>query len=220
MLRRQFSFGLVVALLLGTTAASASELTGTYLESRTCQVYTGPCFANGESGLAGKEAVMAWNIEQGVVDGVDVSGLSVVVVVTASDTLGFRGLENAARMRSLLIVDEQASPEQREALQQFVKDHAGKAGQSIVKTAVQPIAMSLDVTELRGRLTAGERIKITTRRAQAGDCICGNETAYYPPLASLQNFAPGVAVDFDASGLNRAWSAPESRSAYVGLFAY
>ncbi len=220
MLRRQFSFGLVVALLLGTTAASASELTGTYLESRTCQVYTGPCFANGESGLAGKEAVMAWNIEQGVVDGVDVSGLSVVVVVTASDTLGFRGLEDAARMRSLLIVDEQASPEQREALQQFVKDHAGKAGQSIVKTAVQPITMSLDVTELRGRLTAGEKIKITTRRARPGDCICGNETAYYPPLASLQNFAPGVAVDFDASGLNRAWSAPESRSAYVGLFAY
>ncbi len=43
---------LVIAALPAT--ASAGEITGTYMEARTCQVYTGPCFANGEVGLSGQ----------------------------------------------------------------------------------------------------------------------------------------------------------------------
>ena len=58
----------VVAIIVGSYASSlnAANLTGIYLETRTCQVYTGPCFANAESeGLAGRNAIMAWRFEQG-----------------------------------------------------------------------------------------------------------------------------------------------------------
>src|SRR5206468_4908959 len=76
------------ALIITVAPASAAELTGKYVEARTCDVYTAPCFANAEMNLAGKHAVMGWRVDQGAVDGVKLDGLSVVAVVAASDTLG------------------------------------------------------------------------------------------------------------------------------------
>ena len=63
-----------VALSIGK--ASADEVRGVYLETRTCQVYTGPCFANAETALAGKNAIMAWKIEKGSSQGVDLAKLA------------------------------------------------------------------------------------------------------------------------------------------------
>ena len=54
----------IIGLFLAQTAV-ASEIVGHYMEARTCQVYTGPCFANGEVGVTGKDAVMAWSIQSG-----------------------------------------------------------------------------------------------------------------------------------------------------------
>ena len=34
---------------------SVPAISGDYLEVRSCDVYTGPCFANSEMGLTGKE---------------------------------------------------------------------------------------------------------------------------------------------------------------------
>src|SRR5689334_22552257 len=81
-------------LAIAAPAVAADSVTGTYLESRTCQVYTGPCFANAETALAGREAVMAWNIESGKRENVDLSGLSVVMVVRGNDTLGYLGVDD------------------------------------------------------------------------------------------------------------------------------
>ena len=72
---------LLAVMALALPAAAADQISGTYLESRTCQVYTGPCFANAETALAGHDAVMAWNIEAGKKINVDLKGLSVVRVV-------------------------------------------------------------------------------------------------------------------------------------------
>ena len=56
---------------------------------------------------------------------------------------------------------------------------------------------------------------------RATDCICTNEVAYYPPLTRLENFAAGVSTEaeFKGRGLGSRWSAPNSRSAYMGTFA-
>src|SRR5712691_12673914 len=77
-----------VAFIIVAAPAGAAELTGKYVEARTCDVYTAPCFANAEMNLAGKHAVLGWRVDQGAVDGVKLDGLSVVAVVAASDTLG------------------------------------------------------------------------------------------------------------------------------------
>ena len=85
-----------------------------------------------------------------------------------------------------------------------------------------PIEMSLDKLELNGKLQAGETVKLETRKARPSDCICSNESAYYPPLAKVTNFAPGVALEgeFKGRGLGTRWSIPDSRSAYMATFDY
>jgi len=218
---------LLAALSLGgfsilAGAAAGDEISGTYLETRTCQVYTGPCFANAETALAGKDAVMAWNIEEGKHAGVDLSGLSVVVCLTGSDTLAFKGVDDPKTLKSTIVVDEKATVEQREALIAFAKEHAGRAGKEVVRVDQAPISMSLDLGTLVGKLEAGKIVKLATRKAKATDCICTNEVAFYPPLAKLQNFSAGVSTEaeYKGRGLGTTWSTPGSRSAYMATFVY
>jgi hypothetical protein len=212
---------LAVATLAAPVVASDS-VSGTYLESRTCQVYTGPCFANAETALAGREAVMAWNIEQGTKNSVNLAGLSVVMVVRGNDTLAYQGVEDPQELKSAIIVDAKANAAQREALVAFVKEHTGRAGKEVVRIDAAPIEMCLDSVELKGNLKAGDCVKLSTRKAKPGDCICSNEVAFYPPLAKVNRFAPGVAIEaeYKGTGLGATWSTPESRSVYMGEFTY
>lgn len=213
---------LTVALVLLLSGIARSEISGQYMETRTCQVYTGPCFANAEVGLAGKEAVMAWNILKGTHNGIDLSGLKVILALHSADTLGFQGIEGAGEVKSVILVDDTAKGPRRDALIDFAKTHAGKAGDAVVRIDDVPITMSLDEYELNGKLSAGKAVQLETRRARKGDCICSNESAYYPPLAELANFVPGVTIvgEFKGRGLGSQWSTPDSRSAYMATFDY
>jgi hypothetical protein len=217
-----FRLALLLAGLMGVGQAFAADIAGQYLETRTCQVYTGPCFANAETGLAGKDALMAWSIRQGTHNGVELAGLKVVVALNSSTTLGHGGLNDGENLKAVVYVDEKATPSQQDALLDFVKVHAGKAGQAIVRVSSAPIEMDLNESELRGSLTAGKDVRVVTRKARPTDCICSNEVAYYPPLAQVQNFATGVTSigEFTGRGLGTRWSTPDSRSAYMATFAY
>src|SRR5712691_9374966 len=85
---------------------------GDYIEARTADVYTGPCFANSEGGLVGELAVFGWKIEKGSWQGVNLDGLSVVGAVKAKSTLG-DVYHSSYPVKAVLIVDERATPEQR-----------------------------------------------------------------------------------------------------------
>ncbi len=221
-MRHLFAILSLIAAFSLPSLGAAEEISGSYMEARTCQVYTGPCFANAEVNLTGKDALMAWNIKEGKKGGVDISGLSVVMVVAASDTFAFEGVNDPKSMKSAILVDEKASNEQREALVAFAKEHSGRAGKYVVRVDSSPITMSLDTGSLSGKLQAGKSVKLITRTAKKGDCICMNEVAYYPPLTRVTNFAAGVATEgeFTGKGLGTNWSVPQSRSAYMGTFAF
>jgi len=92
----------------------------------------------------------------------------------------------------------------------------------VVRVDTAPIEMSLDSVELRGNLKAGEVVRLSTRKAKPGDCICSNEVQFYPPLAEIKRFAAGVAIEaeYKGKGLGATWSTPESRSVYMGEFSY
>ena len=49
----------------------AGTITGDYLEVRSCDVYTGPCFANSEMGLTGKEGILLWSVREGAWKGTE-----------------------------------------------------------------------------------------------------------------------------------------------------
>src|SRR5207249_1398129 len=126
-----------------------SAVRGQYVEARTCDVFTGECFANADTGLTGKNAVLAWKIDSGTIDGVKLDGLGVVAVLSAVDTLG---LKQSGPGRSVLIVDEKATKAQRDALVSFAKTQAGKLLGEVV--AVREAKVELEIRACAGESCA------------------------------------------------------------------
>ena len=219
MLRTSVLSSLIVMFLACPSLAS-DRLRGTYIEARTCQVYTGPCFANGEVGSVGKDAIMAWTIDRGTCSGIDLAGQSVAVVVKASHTLGFHGLGDAKSKRAILIVDESANNAAAVALTQFALRQTGLQQDEIAEIHRAEINMDFDRDAVTAKLKVDKFAELQARKARPGDCICSNESAYYPPLTRLQGFVPGVTIEGEVSArrLGTRWSIPDSRTAYLGTF--
>lgn len=220
---KTFSLLLTTVMLMASAgAASAGTITGEYLEARTCDVYTGPCFANAEMGLAGKEAVMAWKIEKGTWKEVSINGLSVALVVKAEGTLGNDGVfpMKAGKMAAVIIVDEKASTEQRDALVGFVKQTAKEFTGNVINVVAAPIKLENDHLEGKGVFTAGKLASIETRKMKKNDCVCTNELIYYQPLTKVENFSPAYTLSqsYQGTGLNGKWTNNNTRSAFLATF--
>ncbi|QQS46448.1 MAG: DUF1326 domain-containing protein [Acidobacteriota bacterium] len=218
---RILSIVIVVAAM--AVAAQAQQIHGEYIESRNADVYTGHCFAMSEVNLVGDQAILAWRVSKGEWNGVNLEGLSVVAVAKASGTLG-NPYDNPLPARAVLIVDERATPAQREALKAFAREMAGDLLDDVVRTEAAPISMEVGYDgehPSSGRVEAGTLAQIITRSLTSKDHICGNEQTYYPPLASTNHSMPAVAVvdQFKGKGLNVEWTNREKRSAFVGHFA-
>src|SRR5262245_57203669 len=216
---KRFVLAAIVA-LVAMTSAQAAGLSGLYVEARTCDVWTGPCFANADFNLTGKNAVMAWRIDKGEFDGVKLDGLGVAAVIAASDTLG---LNQTGPAKAILIVDSKASPKQRDALVAFAKRQAGELLKNVV--AVQSAEVKLNTCECKeggcAELVAGKAMIKTRCIDHKHDKACGNETAYYPPLSRGVTAIPAAALEhgYRGTGLDMTWREFERRGAYVGTFA-
>lgn len=209
-------------LMLSGSMLSAAEIRGQYLESRTCDIYTGPCFANAEMTLAGKEAVLAWKVEEGGWAGSDLAGLSVALVVKADGTLGTDGVfENAAsKSSSVILVDEQSTPEQEQALVAFVKAAAKEFTADVQTVERTPIRMENDYTKMHGSLQAGRQASIETRALGQNDCVCTNEAVFYKPLVEVQQALPAYSLKqaYRGKALGGKWEHNNTRSAFLATF--
>jgi len=115
MLRNVFGGLAVGAMAVSVSLAAglpARAIDGNYIEARTADVWTGPCFANGEVEINGKEAVLGWRIEHGGWQGVSLAGFSVVGVIRTEHTLG-NVSEPVNPARAVLIVDSRAGDAER-----------------------------------------------------------------------------------------------------------
>ncbi len=201
---------------------AGQSISGDYVEVRSCDVYTGPCFANGEMNLVGDEAIMAWAVRQGGVDGVDLTGLNVVAVVKAKNTLGdVRRFPEPAK--SVLIVDQKASPAQRAALVHFVQNKAGDVLGDTVRVESSPMKITLPATCSSAgcsNVEAGDLVQIETRCMSGKDHVCGNEELFYPPLTDVDSPRPAftLAAVFHGKGLDTQFDEANRRSAYLATF--
>src|ERR1019366_10573882 len=109
-MRYQLSIVLVLAVASLSLPVTAQQIQGDYLETRSADVYTGQCFANGEVNLVGNEAILAWHVRSGSWDGVQLQGLTVAAAVRANGTLG-DPYEDPFPAKAVLLVDELASPQ-------------------------------------------------------------------------------------------------------------
>jgi hypothetical protein len=211
-----------VALMVVLAVPGSAAIKGDYIEARSADVYTGPCFANGEVGLVGNEAILAWKISEGDWNGTSLNGLGVVAVVKAHATLG-DPYHSAYPAQSILIVDQRANARQRLALQAFAEAMAGKLLSHVVRVDAAPIQLTLAQGKEHGtaRLVAGNLARIETRSLCHGDDICGNEFVYYPPLVQLAHAMPAFTLQdsFQGKGLDVVWNHMGKRSAFVGSFA-
>lgn len=209
------------------SSVALAEVRGSYLETRSADVYTGQCFANGEVNLTGTEALMAWKVDAGSWDGVRLDGLSVVAAVKAENTLGdYYHEKNPAK--ALLLVDDRATAAQEKALVSLAKHFARGLASNVVAVERHPIVMEVpeDLHNKAGRKTvlarmqAGNVAEIRTRLLNGKDHICGNEETFYPPLSNVDHAMPVVAMtdSFQGKGLGINWQLHDKRSAFVGHF--
>jgi hypothetical protein len=209
----------VLFIAVASALPLSAAIKGDYVEVRSADVYTGPCFANAEENLEGKQAILAWKIREGSWQGVSLDGLSVVAVVKANATLGDT-YHNPYPTKSVLILDERANSQQRNALVEFVKSAAGPLVKEVVRLDTAPIALEMSGVHGSVKLVAGNLARVRTRSLCQGDHLCGNEEVYYPPLTKVAHAMPAYTLNaaFTGAGLGEVWDRSEARSAFIGSF--
>ena len=205
-----------------SSVASAAKITGEYIEARTCNVYTGPCFANAEMDLSGKEALMAWKVDKGSWKDVELNGLSAALIVQSQGTLGYDGVfpMKAGKVKSVILVDEEATEAQRDALVAFVKDSAKDLTKDVQKVVAVPMSLKNDHIDMIGSFKAGGLAEIKTRKLKQSDCVCTNEVVYYRPLTKVDNASPAYSLKLSYQGkeLDSRFTNREIRSAFLATF--
>jgi hypothetical protein len=211
----------IVSLFAFARNTASPTISGQYIETRSADVYTGQCFANGEMNTAGDQAIVAWHITDGSWDGVSLAGLNVVGAVKANATLG-DPYGKPFPAKAVLFIDQQATPQQRQALINFAQEMGGELLRHVVRVVDTRIDMEvLQEHNARARVQAGEFVMVETRGITDKDHLCGNEATFYPPLTETTHAMPAVALTDEYRGrdLNSSWTLHDKRSAFVGTFA-
>jgi len=216
-------FCAVVAAAASAFAGPAANISGDYVEIRSCDVFTGPCFANGEMNLAGSEAILTWSVRQGGWDGVPLAGLKVVAVVKAENTLG-NVTQQPQAGHAVLVIDSKADSRQRDALVKFARHMAGSLVTEVAKIEQAPIEVQMNPSTCHENgcslVRAEGLVEVQTRCLGGKDHVCGNEERYYPPLTKIDLARPAYteAGLFQGDGLGITFDEADRRSAYLGTF--
>jgi hypothetical protein len=204
---------------LFVVSLAQAQVRGSYMETRTADVYTGQCFANGEVNLTGNEAIMAWQIQTGTWQGVALDGLSAAAVVRAKATLG-DPYADPYPARSIIVVDDRATAAQQKALVAFVQHQGGQLFANVEHVERQPVVLEVSNKQGRARMQAGTVAAIETRGVSSRDHVCGNEVTFYQPLTPVEHAIPAVALtdSYQGKHLGETWELHGKRSAFVGTF--
>src|SRR5438046_2007896 len=216
---------MIVAALVGLAAAprlagGKGSVSGEYVEARTAEVFTGGCIMGSEAETVGKNAVLAWKVNQGSFNGVSLDGLSVVAAVAGDRNLGIDEIGGAkAATRSALFVDQRANAAQQLALVAM----ANELSKGLVGTIVQVTPTAITFSDHGGEIdvdAAGGQIALGVSKHLTHDPTCG-AMQWFHPLASMDNSAIGVTGQhlFTGSSLGTKWSDPNKRSAFFGTFS-
>jgi len=198
-------------------AAGGPTVSGQYVEARTAEIFTGGCIMGSEAETMGKQAVLAWKVDRGSVNGVSLDGLSVVAALAGDVNLGLHEIGGSmAKVRSVVYVDERANPVQRMALVSLANDMTKRIG-TIVSVTPAPITFA----------DAGESIHVATSNVALDvtkeinhDPTCGAQQ-WFTPLANTDHAHMGQADQnaFTGASLGTKWSDPNKRSAFFGTFS-
>jgi len=217
MKRAILSLSLVALAASPLLAGGKGSVTGSYVEARTAEVFTGGCIMNSEAETMGKQAVLAWKVDKGSVNGVSIDGLSVVAALAGDVNLGLHEIGGAdAAVRSVIYVDERANPVQRMALASLANDMTKRIG-TIVQVQAAPITFADQGQSIH---VATSNVALDVTKEINHDPTCGAQQ-WFTPLASTDHSHMGTTDQnaFTGSALGTKWSDPGKRSAFFGTFS-
>lgn len=216
---------LAAALVLGlagmSTGVGATDpaLTGHYVEARTAEVFTGPCILGSEGEVSGREAIMAWHVSRGAMNGVALDGLTVVAVVAADRHLSLHelGAPKPESVKSVVMIDQRATAAQQQALVTLARTLAPDVMREIIQTTIVPIAYAHDADGIR--LSAGSaRLDVTTEFDHPSTC---GAMRWFDPLSRTSDAKAGLTRSQEWSGasLGTQWKQQDRKSSFVGTFS-
>jgi hypothetical protein len=209
----------LMAVPLAARGASGTSISGSYVEARTAEVFTGGCIMNGEAATTGREALLVWKVDRGSFDGVPLNGLAVIAAIAGDQNLGIREIGGAAaETRAAIFVDERATPAQRSALVSMATQHSNGMISKIVETSASPIQFVDDPAAIR---VTAKSLRLAVAKELDHDPSCGARQ-WFHPLAEVSNPAMGTTSEnaFSGAALGTKWSDPNKRSSFFGSFAY
>src|SRR5262245_43165194 len=186
------------SLALAPLAASPASVTGTYVEARTSEVFAGACVVNSEGDTTGREALLAWKVDRGQVNGVSLDGLAVIAALASDTNLGIHEIGGESTpARAAIYVDSRATAAQRKALVAMVKSLSGNLIGSVVQETAVPIAF----TDSGHQITVStDTVKLAVEKHLKHDASCGNKQ-WFNPLTG------GVSAEMGTTDQN-AYSGP------------
>ena len=215
----------ICAILVSTAALRAEEtdpahVTGDYVEVRTAEVFTGGCILGSEWESLGREAILAWRVSKGTVNGATLDGLAAVAIVAADRNLGSEtvGAPAPSSIRTVLMIDARANPAQREALVGVLRGLAPSMMRNVVELRSVPIAFARDAADVK--VTAAEAtLDVTTTFEHSPTC---GATRWFDPLASTSKAELGLARShaWSGDGPGPKWAQTDRKSSFVGTFSY
>jgi hypothetical protein len=206
-------------LMLVPLAAGSASVTGTYVEARTAEVFAGACIMNGEAATTGREALLAWKVDRGQVNGVTLDGLAVVAALAAETNLGIHEIGGESTpARAAIYVDSRANAAQRKALVTMVKSLSGGLIGSVVQETAAPIQFADNGHQIS---VSTDTLKLAVGKHLNHEASCGNKQ-WFNPLTRVDRAEMGTTDqnEFSAGVLNTKWSDPNKRSSFFGTFAY
>ena len=200
--------------LIFSSQAENVSLRGDYVEVRTASVFAGACHYNGEVVTTGRDAMMAWNVTSGKWQGVDLTGVRVMAIVSSDANLSE---DNAAR-QSEIIVDSSASRAQALAMLNALKEKYAASLGNVVEVRSAPIKF-----ERSGRTYAVVTNEAAINvEAMPNDLCCKMPNlVWYTPLVGLENRKVGYTSKALYSGkvVGEPWSRSGENSAFYGTFS-
>ena len=200
--------------LVFSSQAENVQMRGDYVEVRTASVFAGACHYNGEVVTTGRDAMMAWNVTNGQWQGVDLSGVRALAIVSADANLA----ENNAARSSEIIIDSSASRAQSVAMLNALKERYAAALGTVAAVRSAPISF-----ERNGRtynvVTNEASINV---EAMPNDLCCKMPNmVWYTPLVGLENRKVGYTSKALYSGkvVGEPWSRSGENSAFYGTFS-
>jgi hypothetical protein len=190
-------------------------IAGGYIESRSNHVFGCYCEWSSDSVTAGREAIIAWDIQRSNVPGVDLTGKRAAAVLVAQDTLSM----GTTPRKAILFVDADASPSQQKALEWLLrKEFAALLGEVI---SVHPARIEFSRKAQQARVKVGDYVEVKMRAAKLPQDALQGAILWFDPFIPLEESTLATTLQYKYAGkdFGQQWNKLEPTvSGYYGSF--